>query len=578
MWAFLVKALGFYGASVLVVRLLRFVHKLANLNRTYQTKQRHGAAGKIAVQRMPQPRARDLVAELSAPNGTSSVHEVVDNFINRADEVSKASGSNCVVSCDALRAQAREHAKVLDTALSRKAVRAEDAPLFGLPISVKECFQVKDTVSTHGLKRYEGDAAADADESVLVKMLRNLGAVPFCKTNVPQIMYSWECSNPVYGTTSNPLHLDYVPGGSSGGEGCLIAQGGSIIGLGTDIGGSCRIPAHMSGCVGLKASKHRLASRGKGRSVTYGAQAVVASCAGLLSRTVDDMAFVLEHLCSPRSIEHGRTLDTTLLPIPWRADVYADTRPLRIAYYDFDGYIEASPACRRAVHEAADALKAAGHKLVRFNPPDISEAMEIFFALLSCGADHIADELQGETVADALTKLMLQTIIPYPISQLAAKLKQAQAPIWAGMVKNLYIKDSTEYYTWVQRKMEWVNKYNDALDALNRDGDGAIDVILSPVHVLPTHKHGEAAGTHSLVALNLNLCWFLPRRAGCESIFALLQSKCWFSYWQQRHHTLVRVRGDIQPAGLLCWRRTHYRCEARGRLLGTKTWRTRQEA
>ena len=118
--------------------------------------------------------------------------------------------------------------------------------------------------------------------------------------------------------------------------------------------------------------------------------------------------------------------------------------------------------------------------------------------------------------------------------------------------------------------MEWVNKYNDALDALNRDGDGAIDVILSPVHVLPTHKHGEAAGTHSLVALNLNLCWFLPRRAGCESIFALLQSKCWFSYWQQRHHTLVRVRGDIQPAGLLCWRRTHYRCEARGRLLGTK--------
>lgn len=56
-------------------------------------------------------------------------------------------------------------------------------------------------------------------------MLRHLGALPFCKTNVPQIMYSWECSNPVYGTTTHPLHLDYIPGGSSGGEACLIAQG-----------------------------------------------------------------------------------------------------------------------------------------------------------------------------------------------------------------------------------------------------------------------------------------------------------------------------------------------------------------
>jgi len=143
-----------------------------------------------------------------------------------------------------------------------------------------------------------------------VQMLRNLGAVPFCKTNVPQIMYSWECSNPVYGTTSNPLHLDYVPGGSSGGEGCLIAQGGSIVGLGTDIGGSCRIPAHMSGCCGLKASKNRLSTRGKGRDVTYGAgQAVVASCSGILSRTVNDMEFLMEHLCSEQSLEYGRTLD-----------------------------------------------------------------------------------------------------------------------------------------------------------------------------------------------------------------------------------------------------------------------------
>ena len=119
-----------------------------------------------------------------------------------------------------------------------------------------------------------------------------------------------------------------------------VLQGGSIIGLGTDIGGSCRIPAHMSGCVGLKASKHRLASRGKGRSVTYGAQAVVASCAGLLSRTVDDMAFVLEHLCSPRSIEHGRTLDTTYVLV-YRGSILGTTPTLRcLQSYKVDSTIK----------------------------------------------------------------------------------------------------------------------------------------------------------------------------------------------------------------------------------------------
>jgi len=91
----------------------------------------------------------------------------------------------------------------------------------------------------------------------------------------------------------------------------------------------------------------------------------------------------------------------------------------------------------------------------------------------------------------------MQVMLPYPVTQLAAKLKEKSAPIWAGMVKTLYVKDSTEYYRWVQRKQRWINKYNDALDRLNASGRGAIDVVLCPAHVLPTHKHGEAAGMSS---------------------------------------------------------------------------------
>ena len=346
----LIKAFGIYGASLFLLRTVRFAYRLVNASKRYQSSTRHGPAGKIATAVMDQPRARALVASLvgrrPGDKAAASVKDTVMAFIGHADRLSTGSRSNCVVSPDNLREQAAERAALLDTLLDRRAVRLEDTPLFGLPISVKECFQVEATASTHGLARYRSDTRIGPEqESVLVRMLRELGAVPFCKTNVPQIMYSWECSNPVYGTTSHPLHLDYVPGGSSGGEACLIAQGGSIIGLGTDIGGSCRIPAHMSGCVGLKPSKHRLASRGKGRDVTYGSgQAVIASCSGLLSRTVDDMVFLLQHLCSPRSLEFGRLLDTTLLPIPWRPEVVRadNSRPLRIAYYEFDGCVRAT--------------------------------------------------------------------------------------------------------------------------------------------------------------------------------------------------------------------------------------------
>ena len=80
-----------------------------------------------------------------------------------------------------------------------------------------------------------------------------MGAVPFCLTNVPQTMLSYGCSNPVYGVTCHPKDPHRTPGGSSGGEACLIAGGGSILGVGSDVGGSLRIPAHFCGVVGEKS-------------------------------------------------------------------------------------------------------------------------------------------------------------------------------------------------------------------------------------------------------------------------------------------------------------------------------------
>ena len=166
-FAFLIKAWGFYAASNFVVRVVRFFHKVATSNKRYQSSKRHGAAGRITHKKLSQPHARELVRQLFEEQHTS-VKKTIQNFISAADKMSTESGSNCIVSCDNLRSQAVGHAEVLDTAWSRNAVTLKDAPLFGLPISVKECYQVRSTASTHGLKRYEGDEATAEQESVLV--------------------------------------------------------------------------------------------------------------------------------------------------------------------------------------------------------------------------------------------------------------------------------------------------------------------------------------------------------------------------------------------------------------------------
>jgi fatty acid amide hydrolase len=129
-------------------------------------------------------------------------------------------------------------------------------PLHGLPISVKEQIGVKGTDSTLGFAKYVFQPSAT--DAPIVAALKDLGAIPFCKTNVPQSLLTYGCGNPIFGETVNCLNSKLSPGGSSGGEACLIAGGGSVLGIGTDVGGSVRIPAHFCGVVGMKPTRQRM--------------------------------------------------------------------------------------------------------------------------------------------------------------------------------------------------------------------------------------------------------------------------------------------------------------------------------
>jgi len=125
-------------------------------------------------------------------------------------------------------------------------------PLHGVPMSLKDQFNVNGLDSTLG---YVGRAFAPAtSDALIVEVLKQLGAVIIAKTNLPQSILWSETECPLWGLTTNPLNPDFTPGGSSGGEGALLALKGSLVGWGTDIGGSIRVPCHMNGLWGLKPS------------------------------------------------------------------------------------------------------------------------------------------------------------------------------------------------------------------------------------------------------------------------------------------------------------------------------------
>uniref|UniRef100_A0AC35GPE8 Amidase domain-containing protein n=1 Tax=Panagrolaimus sp. PS1159 TaxID=55785 RepID=A0AC35GPE8_9BILA len=125
-----------------------------------------------------------------------------------------------------------------------------EMPLYGLPISIKETSKVKGYDQTRGYARELRNYAKE--DGVMIKQLQKAGAIPFVLTNIPQSLLTITCVNPIYGTTCNPYNSSRTCGGSSGGEAALISTNGSIMGIGSDVGGSIRIPAHFSGCVGLK--------------------------------------------------------------------------------------------------------------------------------------------------------------------------------------------------------------------------------------------------------------------------------------------------------------------------------------
>ncbi|NWQ98697.1 FAAH1 hydrolase, partial [Burhinus bistriatus] len=251
----------------------------------------------------------------------------------------------------------------------------EKGLLYGIPVSIKDHICHKGHLSTCGLVQCLGTVVQE--DSVLVKVLKRQGAIPFAMTNVPQSLFNYDCSNPIFGQTLNPFNHQKSPGGSSGGEGALIAGGGSILGIGSDIGGSIRLPSSFCGLCGLKPTAERLSAWHTCLlNVDMCSCPTPVPCAlGPMARDVDSLALCMKALLCQEMFR----LDPTVPPIPFNEEVYSSSASLRVGYYDTDGYFPLPPCMRRAVQETKEALQAAGHQLVAFSPPRIHYVMTELF-------------------------------------------------------------------------------------------------------------------------------------------------------------------------------------------------------
>uniref|UniRef100_A0A8C9ZPY9 Fatty-acid amide hydrolase 1 n=1 Tax=Sander lucioperca TaxID=283035 RepID=A0A8C9ZPY9_SANLU len=272
--------------------------------------------------------------------GSLSPEDVLYTYMEKTLNVNK--DLNC---CTGILLESFDQLKTVST--------NKEGLLYGVPVSIKENFAYKNHDSSCGVViNLEQPAQQD---SVLVEVLKRQGAIPFVKTNLPQALLNYDCSNPIYGQTVNPHNLQKTSGGSSGGEGALIGGGGSVLGLGSDIGGSIRIPASFCGICGLKPTAGRLSLQGL--IPIYRGQKSVLSSPGPMARDVDSLALCMQALLC----DHMFSLDPTVPPLPFNMQIYQSTKPLRIGYLESDGYSHTSPSMARGIREVKALLEQAGH-------------------------------------------------------------------------------------------------------------------------------------------------------------------------------------------------------------------------
>ncbi|KAF4973999.1 hypothetical protein FZEAL_9067 [Fusarium zealandicum] len=295
--------------------------------------------------------ASDLLQKLAT--GQLSSVQVVRAFSKRA-----AIAHQLTTCCtEVLFEEALEEAKRLDDILASTGKPV--GPLHGLPISVKDSVDVKGHDTSVGwVGLTDKPAVRDAGATT---MLRRLGAVLYVKTNIPQSLMMSDSFNHVFGQCVHPMNRNLISGGSSGGESTLLGARGSVIGVGTDIGGSIRIPAGLCGIYGLSPTYARHPYERPGMR-----QRIILASAGPMASSLSSIETYMQALPQARPWE----LDNLVVPMPWRTEectISPPHRKLKIGFIIDDGVVKPQPPIERAINKVIEALKSAGHEVFEWD-------------------------------------------------------------------------------------------------------------------------------------------------------------------------------------------------------------------
>ncbi len=406
--------------------------------------------------------------------GDVSSREIVDAFYDRMDEVD-AQVNGCVV-------QFRERAgRDADEADAARARGDELGALHGLPITIKENIDVAGADVTLGLRARVGRRAER--DAVVVELARRAGAIVLGKSNIPQTLLSFETVNHLWGTTNNPWNVERVPGGSSGGEGALLASGQTPLSIGTDIGGSIRIPATFCGVVGLKPTLHRWSNRGS-QGVIMGQEAV-RSQIGPMARTTEDCALLFRALTASDHAER----DPQVPPLPFGDPEKVDLSGMRVGYYEDDGFFTPTSAVRRAVREAVEAVKNAGAEVVEYEPSHASDIVYTYFSAVSAdGAKTLDAALGNEEIIAPLKNLRRVAHLPAWVRRLlASRLANAGDARVGRLLRAIGEKPVADFWRLTAERTRF--QYAEA-SAWRRAG---ISALVCPAHATAAVPHGASA-------------------------------------------------------------------------------------
>jgi len=320
--------------------------------------------------------AREIAAQIRRKE--VSPVEVARAHLDRIEQLNPRVNAFVDYQPEAVLAQARAAEKAI---LRNK--EDELGPLHGVPLSIKSSIDVAGHRCEAGTRLRAGYIASE--DAPLVARLRAAGAVILGVTNTPELLMAWETDNLLYGRTNNPWDLNRTAGGSSGGEAAAIAAGLSAGGVGSDGGGSIRVPAHFCGICGLKPTPGRIPSTG--HYPKAGGPFALIGVVGPMARTVEDLRTLFDVMAG---WDDG---DPYSAPVEVRVLHEAQARAVQIGFFENDDRTSVTEETRSAVRRTASLLLSCGFRVEPFRPEGLEESRQLWWEFFGTAGGMILEPM-----------------------------------------------------------------------------------------------------------------------------------------------------------------------------------------